>query len=84
MSHYSSKLMYVNLNVDKDLYPRYGEGVMSVGVNQFQKFALHKSKKVKGRDERRNYAWIVPGGFYPLDLISDSGSLEDDKIPKIA
>lgn len=79
--YYSGTLMYTSLYGDRSLDRRYGDGVMSVRVTEFQTYAVYINDYVKDSDGRSNHAWIVPTVFHSLRSINDPWYLEDDRNP---
>lgn len=69
IDHYTGILICVNLYGDKDLDRRFGERVVSVSRNQFQKYYLHISDDMKESNGKRHPAWTVTSfGFYKRTL----------------
>lgn len=78
IEYYNVTLMYASLYGDRDMNRRYGEGVMYMSIKEFQRYPLHISDDVKGKDGRSNRAWTVTARFNPLHFINDNRQLEVD------
>lgn len=63
IAYHGGRLIYGNLYGDKDSDGRYGEGVVSVILKEFQMHAVHISGDVQGSDRRIHHAWILPACF---------------------
>lgn len=74
IKYYSSTLMYNNLYVDNEFDGTYGEGVMSVSLEEFQTYTVNISDDLKDSHGRSAYAWIVHERFNPLYFIKILGT----------
>lgn len=60
IGYYSGTLRYANLYRDKHVDMMFGEGVMSVSIQEFQIYAVHVSDEVKDSNMKSCYAQIGP------------------------
>lgn len=70
--------MYINLFGDKDVGRRYGEGVVSVSVEEFQAYAVHIFDDLENSNWKSFHVWTAPDKINSLRYTNDRRYFEGD------
>lgn len=78
---YYGTLVYRNLVNEKQKWKAYGNGIMSVTVQKFIKWAIRLSDKVTDEIGMEQTAWKVPALFSAKMYVNDAKYLVGDRTP---
>ena len=82
IGYYYGSLVYGDIGKKKKLSTRYGEGILSVGVDEFNRWAIEIQYKFIDSTGNPYSAWIAPAPFCCCRYLNDPRYHESDKTTK--